>query len=85
MRSGQGADLVMVDVALDIKSLITSLARERITVPVIGCGIGNDTEAAVLGGAVGWILHVVRGEVGQELTHQLQRISVVLGGEVGHA
>ncbi len=47
LRSGQGADLVMVDVALDIKSLITSLARERITVPVIGCGIGNDTEAAV--------------------------------------
>ncbi len=47
LRSGQGADLVMVDVALDIKSLITGLTQERITVPVIGCGIGNDTEAAV--------------------------------------
>ncbi len=47
LRSGQGADLVMVDVTLDIKSLITSLTQERITVPVIGCGIGNDTEAAV--------------------------------------
>ncbi len=47
LRSGKGADLAMVDVALDIKSLVTSLARERIAVPVIGCGIGNDTEAAV--------------------------------------
>ncbi len=36
LRSGQGADLVMVDVVLDIKRLVTSLAQERITVPVIG-------------------------------------------------
>ena len=47
LRSGRGADLVMADVALDIRNLVTSLARERITVPVIGCGTGNDTEAAV--------------------------------------
>ena len=47
LRSGKGADVVMVDVVLDIRSLVTSLAHERIVVPVIGCGIGNDTEAAV--------------------------------------
>lgn len=47
LRSGQGADLVMADIKLDIKHLIDSLALERISVPVIGCGIGNDTEAAV--------------------------------------
>ncbi len=47
LRSGKGADLAMVDVTLDIRSLVTSLAHERIAVPVIGCGIGNDTEAAV--------------------------------------
>jgi two-component system, response regulator FlrC len=47
LRSGQGADLVMADVRLDIRELIDSLTRERIIVPVIGCGIGNDTEAAV--------------------------------------
>ena len=47
LRSGKGADLVMVDVVLDIGSLVTSLAHERIAAPVIGCGIGNDTEAAV--------------------------------------
>ncbi len=47
LRSGRGADLVMADIKLDIKTLIDSLARERISVPVIGCGIGNDTDAAV--------------------------------------
>ena len=47
LRSGQGADLVMADVALDIKALIDNLASERINVPVIGCGIGNDSDAAV--------------------------------------
>jgi len=47
LRAGQGADVLMVDVALDIKELVGNLARERITVPVVGCGIGNDTGAAV--------------------------------------
>jgi DNA-binding NtrC family response regulator len=47
LRAGQGADVLMVDVALDIRELVSGLARERITVPVVGCGIGNDTGAAV--------------------------------------
>jgi len=47
LRSGQGADLVMADVQLDIADLVANLARERIIVPIVGCGIGNDTEAAV--------------------------------------
>ncbi len=47
LRSGQGAELVMVDIRLDIESLITSLASERISVPVVACGIGADTPAAV--------------------------------------
>ena len=47
LRSGQGADLVMADIKLDIKQLIDSLVQERISVPVIGCGIGNDADAAV--------------------------------------
>ena len=47
LRSGQGADLVMADIKLDIKQLIDSLSQERISVPVIGCGIGNDADAAV--------------------------------------
>ena len=37
----------MVDVRLDVASLIQSLKSERIAVPVVACGIGNDTRAAV--------------------------------------
>jgi len=47
LRSGNGADLLMVDVTLDIAALIDSLKTERITVPLVACGIGNDTQAAV--------------------------------------
>jgi len=47
LRSGHGADLVMVDVTLDVRRLTESLRAERISVPVVACGIGNDTPAAV--------------------------------------
>jgi len=47
LRAGKGADLVMADVNLDIAELITSLESERISVPVVACGVGNDTQAAV--------------------------------------
>ncbi|MCP5372607.1 MAG: sigma-54-dependent Fis family transcriptional regulator [Hyphomicrobiales bacterium] len=47
LRAGQGADLVMLDVALDVGLLVRSLKQERISVPVVACGIGNDTRAAV--------------------------------------
>ncbi|MBC8270366.1 MAG: sigma-54-dependent Fis family transcriptional regulator [Rhodospirillaceae bacterium] len=47
LRSGNGADLVMIDVNLDVGLLIGSLNDERIIVPVVACGIGNDTQAAV--------------------------------------
>ena len=47
LRSGQGADLVMIDVQLDIGALVRGLQTERITVPVVACGVGADTQAAV--------------------------------------
>ena len=47
LRSGQGADLVMIDVRLDVGALVRGLQTERITVPVVACGIGADTQAAV--------------------------------------
>jgi len=47
LRAGQGADLAFVDVALDVGSFIASLVSERINVPVVACGIGADTAAAV--------------------------------------
>lgn len=46
LRSGQGADLVMVDVALNIAKLCKSLTSERICVPVVACGIGASPESA---------------------------------------
>ena len=47
LRNGQGADLVMIDVGLDIANLIAALKVERIHLPVIACGIGSDAAAAV--------------------------------------
>jgi two-component system, response regulator FlrC len=47
LRSGRGADMVMVDVSLDVKDLVTRLQAERISVPVIACGISTDSKAPV--------------------------------------
>jgi DNA-binding NtrC family response regulator len=47
LRSGNSADLLMIDVRLDIARLIDSLRQERISVPVIACGVGSDANAAV--------------------------------------
>jgi two-component system, response regulator FlrC len=47
LRSGRGADLLMVDVAIDIRDLVLRLEAERIAVPIVACGISNDARAAV--------------------------------------
>lgn len=47
LRAGRGADLAMVDVKLDIAAFVDGLNQEHISLEVVGCGIGNDTEAAV--------------------------------------
>jgi len=47
LRAGQGAELVMCDVALDLGELIRSLAAERISVPVVACGLSTDPDLAV--------------------------------------
>ena len=47
LRAGQGADLIMIDVRLDVAKLCDSLKSERISVPVVGCGIGADPKMAV--------------------------------------
>lgn len=47
LRAGRGADLVLADVNEDVTTLVNSLESERIAVPVVACGIGNDTQAAV--------------------------------------
>ena len=47
LRAGQGAELLTVDVRQDIARLVDSLKGERISVPVVACGIGTETELAV--------------------------------------
>ena len=46
LRAGQGADLVMVDVTLEVARLCKSLESERICTPVVACGIGAAPELA---------------------------------------
>ena len=46
LRSGQGADLLLVDVDLDVASLCKSLISERFSIPVVGCGIGPEPARA---------------------------------------
>src|SRR6202163_2247855 len=47
LRSGRGADLLFVDVNIDIRDLVMRLEAERIHVPIIACGVTNDARAAV--------------------------------------
>jgi len=47
LRTGKGADVVMVDIKQNIEKLIQSMEAERITTPVVACGIGADTPSAV--------------------------------------
>ncbi len=47
LRNGKGADLAMVDIKLDIATLVKNLETERIHVPIVACGVDNDARAAV--------------------------------------
>jgi DNA-binding NtrC family response regulator len=47
LRSGRGADLLMVDVAVDIRQLVAGLEAEHIHAPIVACGTANDARAAV--------------------------------------
>ena len=47
LRTGKGADVVMCDIKQKIGELIKNLEAERIFIPVVACGIGTDSRAAV--------------------------------------
>mgnify|MGYP002784455806 CR=1 FL=1 len=47
LRSGKGADLLMIDIRLDIKKIHDALQTEHIHVPIVGFGFNSDTELAV--------------------------------------
>jgi DNA-binding NtrC family response regulator len=46
LRNGKGADLLMVDVRVDIGALIAANEAERISVPLVACGVETDPETA---------------------------------------
>jgi DNA-binding NtrC family response regulator len=46
LRAGRGADLLMVDVSLDVAALIAANEMERITAPVVACGVNVQPQAA---------------------------------------
>ncbi len=46
LRAGRGADMAMMEVDLDIKAFIESLDQERISIPVVACGIETDATTA---------------------------------------
>ncbi len=46
LRAGQGADLVMMEVGQNIKEFIECIKSERISVPVVACGIKADPDLA---------------------------------------
>ncbi len=45
--AGQGADLLLIDVTLDIAQMVKNLVAERFSIPVVACGIGSDADGAV--------------------------------------
>ena len=46
LRAGRGADLMMVDASLDIGALIAANEAERITVPIVACGVNITPDMA---------------------------------------
>ena len=58
LKSGKGINAVLVDVMMDVGGLIASLGKERISLPVIACGTGNDAKlaaAAIRAGALEYL------------------------------
>src|SRR5260370_7724506 len=47
LRGGKGADLLLVDVALDIRDLVMRLEAEHIHVPIVPSAISNAPPPAV--------------------------------------
>ncbi|MCJ2092386.1 MULTISPECIES: sigma-54-dependent transcriptional regulator [unclassified Methylobacterium] len=43
----KGADLIMIDVSLEVRDLVDALEAERIRTPVVACGVSADAQTAV--------------------------------------
>src|SRR5215472_479069 len=77
LRSGRGADLLMVDVALDIRDLVLRLEAERIAVPIVACGTSDDARDLVYRDEM--MAHVVK--LAQQIAPS--DASVLITGESG--
>ncbi len=55
LREGKGADIILMDVSYSVSQFITRMKQERLSTPVIACGIGEqnhqDAINAIKGGA----------------------------------
>lgn len=54
LRAGQGADMLLVEVAIDIGQLVSALKAERIHIPIVACGISatpDEAAASIRAGA----------------------------------
>ncbi len=47
LRCDAQTDVILCDIGQDIGRLIRAMTAERITVPVVACGVGNDADAVV--------------------------------------
>lgn len=46
LRTGRGADIVMIDVHEDITGLVNAMRQERIVAPVVACGVNVTPDMA---------------------------------------
>ncbi len=46
LRTGRGADIVLIDVHEDISGLVAAMKQERIAAPVVACGVNTDASPA---------------------------------------
>jgi two-component system response regulator FlrC len=46
LRTGRGADIVMIDVHEDITGLVIAMRQERIVAPVVACGVNVTPDMA---------------------------------------
>ena len=46
LRTGRGADIVMIDVHEDINGLVNAMKQERIVAPVVACGVNVTPDMA---------------------------------------
>jgi DNA-binding NtrC family response regulator len=84
LRSGRGADLVMVDARFDIAAFIAANEAEHISVPVVACGVGATPEmaaAAIRAGALEYIPFPPDADMIAAILHSIARDTRVLIAE----